>query len=101
MVADGVRTGRSLIHHSVGDADGTRKFLLQLQDGRIVETVGIPTADRLTVCVSSQVGPSPWPAARSSLMTASHVFGGSGLRSLSGSGLRSLSGSGLRSLSDL
>ncbi|KAG2424515.1 hypothetical protein HXX76_014396 [Chlamydomonas incerta] len=56
LLADGVRTGRSLIHHSVGDADGTRKFLLQLDDGRIVETVGIPTEDRLTVCVSSQVG---------------------------------------------
>ncbi|KAG2448464.1 hypothetical protein HYH02_006356 [Chlamydomonas schloesseri] len=56
LLADGVRTGRSLLHHSVGDADGTRKFLLQLADGRIVETVGIPTEDRLTVCVSSQVG---------------------------------------------
>ncbi|PNW88753.1 hypothetical protein CHLRE_01g043000v5 [Chlamydomonas reinhardtii] len=56
LLADGVRTGRSLLHHSVGDADGTRKFLLQLGDGRIVETVGIPTEDRLTVCVSSQVG---------------------------------------------
>ncbi|KXZ55177.1 hypothetical protein GPECTOR_3g323 [Gonium pectorale] len=56
LLADGVRTGRSLLHHSVGDEDGTRKFLLQLHDGRIIETVGIPTEDRLTVCVSSQVG---------------------------------------------
>lgn len=59
LLADGVRTGRSLLHHSVGDADGTRKFLLQLGDGRIVETVGIPTEDRLTVCVSSQVRGGP------------------------------------------
>ncbi|KAG2482550.1 hypothetical protein HYH03_018509 [Edaphochlamys debaryana] len=56
LLADGVRTGRSLMHHSVGDEDGTRKFLLQLQDGRIVETVGIPAEGRFTVCVSSQVG---------------------------------------------
>lgn len=35
----GVRTGRSVLHHSVSAADGTRKFLLQLVDGRVVETV--------------------------------------------------------------
>lgn len=44
---------------SVKAADGTEKFLLQLADGRVVETVGIPVDDqdspRLTVCVSSQV----------------------------------------------
>jgi 23S rRNA (adenine2503-C2)-methyltransferase len=32
-----VKTGRSALHHSVGSPDGTRKFLLQLYDGRIVE----------------------------------------------------------------
>ncbi len=54
----GVRTGRSKVHHSVTAADGTRKFLLQLHDGYVVETVGIPDtkSGRLTVCVSSQVG---------------------------------------------
>ncbi|PSC68805.1 ribosomal RNA large subunit methyltransferase N [Micractinium conductrix] len=56
----GVRTGRSVLHHEVSAACGTRKFLLQLSDGRVVETVGIPADDadrkRLTVCVSSQVG---------------------------------------------
>ncbi len=36
--------------------DGTVKYLLQLHDGHLVETVGIPSDDRLTVCVSSQVG---------------------------------------------
>ncbi|GLC37888.1 hypothetical protein PLESTM_000659900 [Pleodorina starrii] len=56
LLSEGVRSGRSLLHHSVGDEDGTKKFLLQLHDGRIVETVGIPTENRLTVCVSSQVG---------------------------------------------
>lgn len=56
----GIRTGRSVLHHSVEAPDGTRKFLLQLADGRVVEAVGIPAdgADRrrLTACVSSQVG---------------------------------------------
>lgn len=37
--AQGVRTGRSVLHHSVSSTDGTRKFLLQLADGRVVETV--------------------------------------------------------------
>jgi 23S rRNA (adenine2503-C2)-methyltransferase len=39
-------------------ADGTIKFLIQFEDGKNVETVWIPRADqdRVTVCVSSQVG---------------------------------------------
>lgn len=43
-------------------ADGTRKYLFALQDGCLVETVGMPAyrsdgvIERLTVCVSSQVG---------------------------------------------
>ena len=36
--------------------DGTLKLLLATDDGLSLETVGIPTRDRLTVCVSSQVG---------------------------------------------
>lgn len=38
--------------------DGTRKYILRLHDGSLVETVGIPSSDgkRLSVCVSSQVG---------------------------------------------
>jgi 23S rRNA (adenine2503-C2)-methyltransferase len=36
--------------------DGTRKFLFRLCDGQAIETVAIPDGDRLTVCVSSQVG---------------------------------------------
>lgn len=36
--------------------DGTRKFLVKMQDGQTVETVAIPAKDRLTLCVSSQVG---------------------------------------------
>ena len=37
-------------------ADGTRKFLFALGDGRHIESVQIPAEDRLTLCVSSQVG---------------------------------------------
>lgn len=36
--------------------DGTRKYLLRLGDGATVETVGLPSGDRLTVCFSTQVG---------------------------------------------
>jgi 23S rRNA (adenine2503-C2)-methyltransferase len=47
-----------------GSIDTTRKFLFQLQDGQLVETVLIPASpalygapsDRRTVCISSQVG---------------------------------------------
>jgi 23S rRNA (adenine2503-C2)-methyltransferase len=48
--------GRSTIHHRAVSGDGTVKYLLKLKDGQIIETVGIPSAKRLTVCVSSQVG---------------------------------------------
>lgn len=48
--------GRSQIHYRSVAPDGTVKYLLQLSDGQIVETVGIPTDKRLTVCVSTQVG---------------------------------------------
>jgi 23S rRNA (adenine2503-C2)-methyltransferase len=37
-------------------ADGTRKWLLRLDDGNHIETVFIPEDDRGTLCVSSQVG---------------------------------------------
>jgi 23S rRNA (adenine2503-C2)-methyltransferase len=37
-------------------ADGTRKWLLKLDDGNCIETVFIPEEGRGTLCVSSQVG---------------------------------------------
>jgi 23S rRNA (adenine2503-C2)-methyltransferase len=37
-------------------ADGTKKFLARLEDGLQVESVLIPDAGRLTLCVSTQVG---------------------------------------------
>lgn len=37
-------------------SDGTRKFLVAFNDQTTVETVMIPAKDRLTLCISSQVG---------------------------------------------
>jgi len=62
--------GRSTLHYRSESPDGTVKYLLRMADGHIIETVGIPTfsrggddstenpksKERLTVCVSSQVG---------------------------------------------
>jgi 23S rRNA (adenine2503-C2)-methyltransferase len=36
--------------------DGTEKFLFSLEDSRTIESVLIPDKDRLTLCISSQVG---------------------------------------------
>ncbi len=36
--------------------DGTEKFLFQLHDGQMIETVAIPEGRRLTLCISSQAG---------------------------------------------
>jgi 23S rRNA (adenine2503-C2)-methyltransferase len=61
-VAD-VNIGRSRIAFRAPSNDGTVKYLLEMSDGQIIEAVGIPAykngrnqLDRLTVCVSSQVG---------------------------------------------
>jgi 23S rRNA (adenine2503-C2)-methyltransferase len=51
-----VPIGRSTLHYRSEAPDGTVKYLLRMADGHIIETVGIPTDKRLTVCVSSQVG---------------------------------------------
>ncbi|CAM6112054.1 unnamed protein product [Calypogeia fissa] len=65
---EGWQVGRSPIHHIARSLDGTIKVLLRLEDNRLVETVGIPVfaepkkigepgkIERLTACVSSQVG---------------------------------------------
>jgi 23S rRNA (adenine2503-C2)-methyltransferase len=36
--------------------DGTKRYLLKLDDGRTVETVLMPEGERDTICISSQVG---------------------------------------------
>lgn len=37
-------------------ADGSAKFLWRLHDGSVIESVLIPDGDRVTLCISSQVG---------------------------------------------
>jgi 23S rRNA (adenine2503-C2)-methyltransferase len=44
------------IAHAQPSADGTVKWVMELEDGQRVETVHIPEEGRSTLCVSSQVG---------------------------------------------
>ncbi len=44
------------IADSQESADGTRKYLIALAGGVSVETVGLPSSERLTVCFSTQAG---------------------------------------------
>ncbi|MDR0888736.1 MAG: 23S rRNA (adenine(2503)-C(2))-methyltransferase RlmN, partial [Coriobacteriales bacterium] len=37
-------------------SDGSRKYLIEVEDNDVVECVGIPEENRLTVCFSTQVG---------------------------------------------
>jgi 23S rRNA (adenine2503-C2)-methyltransferase len=55
-LADKYRVGRPQVVGDLMSADGTRKWLVRLDDGNEVETVYIPEEDRGTLCVSSQVG---------------------------------------------
>ncbi len=48
--------GGLAISERVSEGDGTEKYLLKLEDGLSVECVLIPDNERLTLCVSSQVG---------------------------------------------
>jgi len=45
-----------LITRKVSKIDGTEKYLFGLLDGESIESVLIPDAERLTLCISSQVG---------------------------------------------
>jgi 23S rRNA (adenine2503-C2)-methyltransferase len=44
------------IRHRERSIDGTEKFLLQLADGREIESVFIPDTPSMTFCISTQVG---------------------------------------------
>ncbi|MDP9131612.1 MAG: 23S rRNA (adenine(2503)-C(2))-methyltransferase RlmN, partial [Nitrospirota bacterium] len=48
--------GRTSVVHIFASQDGTKKFVLTLTDGLQVECVLIPDRDRLTLCLSTQVG---------------------------------------------
>jgi 23S rRNA (adenine2503-C2)-methyltransferase len=47
---------RPALEHRDTSIDGTEKFLLQLGDGRQVESVFIPDTPAMTFCISTQVG---------------------------------------------
>lgn len=44
-----------IIKHLIS-VDGTQKFLFDVRDGNSVEAVVIPSDDRLTLCISSEIG---------------------------------------------
>src|ERR1039457_4436870 len=50
------RVGLPEIAQRYESVDGTRRYLLRLEDGRTVETVLMPEDERDTLCISSQVG---------------------------------------------
>ena len=55
-LAENLAMGLPEIAQVYDSADGTRRYLLRLADGRTVETVRMPEAERDTLCISSQVG---------------------------------------------
>jgi len=55
-LAQGHAVGLPSIDRLYQSADGTRRYLLRLDDGRTVETVLMPEGERNTICISSQVG---------------------------------------------
>jgi 23S rRNA (adenine2503-C2)-methyltransferase len=55
-LAETVITGLPAVRMERTSADGTRKWLLEVDDSNSIETVYIPEPDRGTLCVSSQVG---------------------------------------------
>ncbi len=56
LESKGIKIGRLDEINKVVAEDETLKLLMGTFDGEIIETVGIPTDKRLTVCVSSQIG---------------------------------------------
>ena len=44
------------VHRRFDSIDGTRRYLVRLDDGELAETVFIPEEHRSTICISSQVG---------------------------------------------
>lgn len=48
--------GRAAVVSQQNSNDGTVKLLLKMEDGSLVETVGLPYDDRYSCCLSSQVG---------------------------------------------
>jgi 23S rRNA (adenine2503-C2)-methyltransferase len=55
-LASGHTVGQPTAEHRYESSDGTRRYLLRLDDGRTIETVWMPEETRDTLCISSQVG---------------------------------------------
>ena len=55
-LADRIAVSRPEVAREQRATDGTRKFLFRLRDGEEIESVLIPDEDRLTACISTQVG---------------------------------------------
>jgi 23S rRNA (adenine2503-C2)-methyltransferase len=55
-LADSHRVGLPQIAQRYDSTDGTRRYLLRLEDGRTIETVLMPEGERDTICISSQAG---------------------------------------------
>jgi 23S rRNA (adenine2503-C2)-methyltransferase len=56
LLEERYNVARPEIERAQESADGTKKWLLKLADGNLIETVHIPEEDRGALCVSSQVG---------------------------------------------
>lgn len=56
MLKEKAFIGEPVLLEAQKSADGTTKLLFEMHDGHHVESVIIPEEDRLTLCVSSQVG---------------------------------------------
>ncbi|MCU1237970.1 MAG: radical enzyme Cfr family [Candidatus Solibacter sp.] len=55
-LAERHQVGLPKVAHLYQSTDGTKRYLLALDDGRTVETVLMPEGERDTICISSQVG---------------------------------------------
>ncbi|HYZ83511.1 MAG TPA: 23S rRNA (adenine(2503)-C(2))-methyltransferase RlmN, partial [Bryobacteraceae bacterium] len=55
-LASELHIGLPEVERFFDSADGTRRYLLRLEDGKTIETVLMPEGDRNTICISSQVG---------------------------------------------
>ena len=56
ILSEHFEIGRTEPQEIQTSADGTRKMLFRTASGKLIETVTIPDDDRLTVCISAQVG---------------------------------------------
>ncbi len=55
-LSESCRISELIIRQELKSVDGSTKFLFELDDGLLIESVLIPEKDRVTLCVSSQAG---------------------------------------------